>query len=103
SARGGLLRPAAGAERGEGTLDDPEHSGAASERGRRSARALAAAALAGIALTPFALPLAAWAQAIVTEVLQGIGGAAQSAWLTYLAGVLVVYPLALGTAGWTAV
>src|SRR5205085_12008569 len=64
--------------------------GAAPEQAGKLVRAVAAAALAGIALTPFALPLAAWAQAIVTEVLQGIGGAARSAWLTYLAGVLVV-------------
>jgi hypothetical protein len=68
--------------------------------GRR--RALAAAVVAGLSLTPFALPLAPWAQTIATQVLQGIGGAARDAWLTYLCGVLVVYPLALGAAGWTA-
>src|SRR5206468_687466 len=65
-------------------------------------RALVAATLAGIALTPFAIPLASWAQAIATEVLQGIGGAARTAWLAYLGAVLVAYPLALATAGWTA-
>jgi hypothetical protein len=65
-------------------------------------RALIAAILAGIALTPFAIPLMGWAQAIATEVLQGMGGAARMAWLTYLGSVLVAYPLALATAGWTA-
>lgn len=82
----GLLRPAAGGRRRVGR-----------------ARSLAAAALAGMALAPFAMPLAGWAQTIATQVLQGMGGAARSAWLAYLGGVLVVYPLALGTAGWTAV
>jgi hypothetical protein len=65
-------------------------------------RALVAAILAGIALTPFAIPLMGWAQAIATEVLQGMGGAARMAWLAYLGSVLVAYPLALATAGWTA-
>ncbi|HLB76903.1 MAG TPA: hypothetical protein VJO72_07705, partial [Candidatus Dormibacteraeota bacterium] len=85
---------------GEAGLLQPE---AAGRRRVGIARALAAAALAGIALTPFAMPLAGWAQRMATEVLQGIGGAARSAWLVYMGGVLVVYPLALGTAGWTAV
>jgi hypothetical protein len=82
---GGFLRPAAGEAPRVGT-----------------ARALAAAALAGIALTPFALPFASWAQEITTEVLQGIGGSDQHTWLTYLRGVLIVYPLALAAAAWTA-
>ncbi len=81
----GLLRPTAGEGSRIGT-----------------GRALAGAALAGIALAPFAIPLADWAEAMATEVLQGMGGAAPDAWLTYLAGVLGVYPLALGAAGWTA-
>lgn len=81
----GLLRPAHGQCRRVGTW-----------------RGVAAAALAGLALTPFAIPLAGWAQSIATEVLQGIGGAARSVWLTYLGSVLVIYPLALGAAGWTA-
>jgi hypothetical protein len=65
-------------------------------------RALAAAALAGVALTPFALPLADWAQSAATQVLQGIGGAARGEWLEYLGGIMGVYPLALAAAGWTA-
>lgn len=97
----GFLRPAGGVRRGE--RPDAGTPGTRSGAGSRSLRALAAAALAGVALTPFALPLAGWAQTIATQVLQGIGGAARDAWLAYLGGVLVVYPLALGSAGWTAV